>query len=61
MVLAIGAVLAVVYFVYMAMANPSKWESAGGAALVLAIFVGLFVYFTERERGPGDIQQTEET
>ena len=50
MALAIGAVLALIYFIYMVMATPSRWEATGGGVVVLAVFVGLFVYFTERER-----------
>ena len=50
MALAIGAMLALIYFIYMVMATPSRWEATGGGVVVLAVFVGLFVYFTERER-----------
>ena len=62
MILAIGAVLAGVYLIYMLLADPSKWEAAGGAILAVVAFVGLFVYFTEVEHrnGPGVSKQTDE-
>ena len=60
MVLAIGTVLVVVYLVYMFLANPSRWEAAGGAMVVLATFAGLFVYLMKLEYRTGGARRTDD-
>lgn len=52
MILAIGFVLVAAYFVYLMLSNPSQWEAAGGFLFVVLMFVGSFVYSTERENHP---------
>ena len=52
MVLVIGFVLTAVYVAYLMLASPPHWASAVGGLVVVVLFAGLFVYFTERENQP---------
>ena len=61
MVLAIGVVLVVIYGVYMTFStNPSRWEATGGALVVLATFVGLFVFFMKLEYRTGGTRRADD-
>ena len=55
MILAIGCVLVAAYAVYMMVPSPSPWASVFGFLVVVVAFIGMFVYFTERERQPSQM------
>ena len=58
MVLAVGVVLLLAYGAWVWAAHPSVWLATGGSAVILITFIVMFVYMTERERGPRTAEQT---